>query len=119
MNYTQEQKRKFNFYYEQKFIKFYNKYLLHPGNIKERLLDCFDDFEYAYSLSQSSGVPRKSQVFWKEMWSELLAKPLDLEYRPLYFSMQNTIHRKHYKSFENYMFFFYEEYLRIISARKN
>ena len=119
MKYSDQQKRNFNFYYEQKFIKFYYKYLFHTGNIKERLLDCFDDFEYTNSLSQSPGVPKESREFWVKMWSELMAKPIKTDYRPVYFSFQNTIHRKRFKSFEKYMAFFYEEYERISSKRNN
>ena len=96
LKYSDQQKRKFNSYYEQKFIKFYYKYLFHTGNIKDRLLDCFDDFEYAFSLSQSPGVPVNSKNYWQKMWSELLAKPIQSDYRPMYFSFQNTIHRKHF-----------------------
>lgn len=118
MKYSDQQKKEFNFYYEQKFIKFYHKYLFHTGNIKERLLDCFDDFEYAFSLSQSPGIPEKSRKFWRKMWKELLAKPIQSDYRPMYFSFQNTIHMKRFKSFENYITFFYEEYERITSNRK-
>lgn len=115
---TELQKKRFNSYYEQKFRKFYFKFLFHTGNVKERLLDCFDDFEYAYSLSQVEGIPIGVQAQWQTIWEELLAKPLQTDYRPLYFSCQNTIHRKHYKTMEKYILFFYEEYNRIDEKRK-
>ena len=117
MKNSDQQKRKFNSYYEEKFIKFYYKYLFHTGNIKDRLLDNFYDFEYAYSLSQSPGVPEQSRKYWEQMWSELLSKPIQSDYRPLYFSFQNTIHRKRFKSFEKFITFFYEEHERIVSRR--
>ena len=117
MEVTKSQKEKFNLFYETKFIKFYFKFLIHPGNIKERLLDCFDDFEYAYSLSQSEGVPSKIKKDWQKIWKELLAKPTKSDYRPQYFSLHNTIHRKHYKSLEKYIIFFFEEYERITKVQ--
>jgi len=110
---TSSQKEKFNLYYEAKYKTFYFKFLTHPGNIKDKLLDCFDDLEYAYTLSQSEGVPDETQKSWQKIWEELLAKPIETHYRQLYFSLQNTIHRKHYKSFEKYIIFFFNEYERI------
>lgn len=115
MKYSKAQQKRFNLYYEEKYKKFYYKFLVHPGNIKDRLLDCFDHFEYAYTLSQSTGVPDETKIFWQKMWDDLLAKPVHSEYRPLYFSFQNTIHRKHFKSFEKYIIFFFNEYERITS----
>ena len=115
---TDEQKRSWNLNYESKFKKFYSKFQLHTGNIKERLLDNIDHMEYAYSLSQSEGIPDDTKEKWNLLWLDLMSKTSNTgmagtKYTSNYFTLMNTIHRKRYKSLEKYLVFFLEEYDRI------
>lgn len=115
MQVSKRQKERWNFGYEQKFIKFYHKFIRHTGNIKERLFDCFDDMEYAYLNSQSEGVPDDVQKQWQKIWEELLSKPIVTNYKDEQYSLYNFIHTKRFKSLQKYIDFFIEEYERITS----
>jgi len=104
-------------YYEGKFIKFYRKFSLKPGNVKERLEICGDDLEYAYSLSQIDELGSERRNMWQNIWSELTCKPPYSENNSIKSSISHSLTGKHKKSLIKYLDFFLNEYTLIIKQK--
>ena len=100
-------------FYEQKYVKFYQKFCLETGNVKERLAECANDMDYAFSLSQIPDLEESIRRTWRKYHGELTFHEGYSNIEPMKSKVKASLAGKHKNSLKKYLEFFFSEYSRI------
>ena len=103
-------------YYRSKIISLMDKISIETGDARSRIQNCETKILNAYIASSVEGVPVEIQERWEKIWSSLNTEE---EWREKngairMSSLVATTKRQRNKSMEKYLYFFLEEFYRVV-----
>lgn len=103
-------------YYRSKIISLIDQIFIETGDARSRMQNCETKILNAFIASNSKGVPIEIQNRWAQIWSELNMEEewKDNKSRLIQSSLSVTLKKKRNKSIEKYLYFFLEEFYRVI-----
>lgn len=110
--------RQRRFYYKEKVMKLNAKLFIEVGDARSRICNCENEIDHVQIISQGIGLPIEVEQKWQNLWKELTANEnaywFDKRGQMIGSPVCGTIKRKANKTMKKYLYFFYEELLRVL-----
>ena len=100
-------------YYREKICSLVEKMFCSYGNGKDRLTFCQKEILSCYIASKGVELPKDVENFWNKFNEDVLSKIIIDDSIVKRKTIYDALRYKKYKTVENYLLFFFEEYNRL------